>query len=152
MLGNDVTYTYGTSGTGHGRPVRIDDGTCRRERACDVLGNVVSETRTMAPPGTASQYRFTTEHSYDSWRRKMTKGGLPKRIIPSTLHWSQSVGTHYYDSELSGLFLIVVPMSDLISSYLPYAFPISSVEKISCDNIYGYFADNECKKTIIFKL
>ena len=28
MTGNNVTYTYGTSGTERGRPIRITDGSC----------------------------------------------------------------------------------------------------------------------------
>ena len=40
IMGNSVTYQYGTAGTGRGRPVRVDDGTGVRLLAYDALGNV----------------------------------------------------------------------------------------------------------------
>ena len=40
MTGNDVTYTYGTSGTETGRPVRVVDGSGMYECTYDKLGNV----------------------------------------------------------------------------------------------------------------
>ena len=72
IVENSVTYTYGTSGTGRGRPIRIEDGTGIRELSYDALGNVTGEVRTMALPGTDRVYSFVTGYVYDSWGRMQT--------------------------------------------------------------------------------
>ena len=71
IMENNVTYTYGTDGTERGRPVRIVDGTGERLLSYDALGNVVSEERTVALPGTPEVYTFVTKYSYDSWGRML---------------------------------------------------------------------------------
>ena len=68
---NSVTYTYGTTGTGRGRIVGIEDGTGTRTLTYDALGNVVSETRVVAIPDIAEVYSFTTDYTYDSWGRML---------------------------------------------------------------------------------
>ena len=72
MTGNDVTYTYGTSGTETGRPVRIVDGSGMYECRYDALGNVTDETRTIALPNHNEVYRFRTSYRYDSWGRMLS--------------------------------------------------------------------------------
>ena len=72
IVENNVTYSYGTSGTGRGRPVRIEDGTGERWLSYDALGNVISEVRTVALPGLTDVYTFSTGYSYDSWGRMLT--------------------------------------------------------------------------------
>ena len=72
MTGNDVTYTYGTSGTETGRPVRIVDGSGMYECRYDALGNVTDETRTIALPNHNEVYRFRTSYQYDSWGRMLS--------------------------------------------------------------------------------
>jgi len=72
MTGNDVTYTYGTSGTERGRPIRITDGSGMYECRYDALGNVTDETRTIALPNHNEVYRFRTSYQYDSWGRMLS--------------------------------------------------------------------------------
>ena len=72
MTGNDVTYTYGTSGTERGRPIRITDGSGMYECQYDSLGNVTEETRTIALPNHNEVYRFRTSYQYDSWGRMLS--------------------------------------------------------------------------------
>ena len=72
MTGNDVTYTYGTSGTETGRPVRIVDGSGMYECTYDKLGNVTDETRTIALPQHGEVYQFRMLYQYDSWGRVNT--------------------------------------------------------------------------------
>ena len=72
IMGNNVTYTYGTVGTERGRPVLVEDGTGRRELTYDALGNVISEVRTISIPSSDHVYRFTTGYTYDSWGRMLT--------------------------------------------------------------------------------
>ncbi len=69
MTGNDVTYTYGTSGTETGRPVHVVDGSGSSEYMYDALGNIKEETRTLALPHDNRAYRFTMKYTYDSWGR-----------------------------------------------------------------------------------
>ena len=72
MPGNDVTYTYGTSGNETGRPVRIVDGGGTYECRYDALGNVVDEIRTIALPQHSEVYRFRMLYRYDSWGRMLS--------------------------------------------------------------------------------
>ncbi|MBQ1409567.1 MAG: RHS repeat protein [Bacteroidales bacterium] len=106
IMGNDVTYTYGTVGTDRGRPVLVEDGTGRRELSYDALGNVSSEVRIIAIPSSDNVYRFTTGYTYDSWGRMLTMtypDGIsfchaqsalrgPRDLVPSTLKASNSLG------------------------------------------------------------
>ena len=71
IVENNVTYTYGgaTAGTGRGRLVRVEDGTGVRTLEYDALGNVGTERRTIAVPGSHNVYTFTTGYRYDSWGR-----------------------------------------------------------------------------------
>ena len=72
MTGNNVTYTYGTSGTSKGRPIRITDGTGSLELAYDALGNVTMETRVLVLPNSHEEFRVTMKYGYDSWGRMLT--------------------------------------------------------------------------------
>ena len=99
MPGNDVTYTYGTGGTGRGRPVRIEDGTGRRELVYDALGNVVSETRTIALPGTVSQYRLTTGYVYDSWGRMLSMTYPDGEVVTYGYGWGGDLATMVGDKD-----------------------------------------------------
>ena len=72
MTGNNVTYTYGTSGTSKGRPIRITDGTGSLELAYDALGNVTEETRTIVLPQHGEEYRLGMLYQYDSWGRMLS--------------------------------------------------------------------------------
>ena len=72
MTGNDVTYTYGTSGTETGRPIRVVDGSGMYECKYDALGNVIDETRTIALPQHAAVYQFNMLYNYDSWGRMLS--------------------------------------------------------------------------------
>ena len=69
MTGNDVEYTYGTSGNETGRLVHIVDGSGSYECFYDALGNVIEDIRTIALPGSDDVYRFQTKYTYDSWGR-----------------------------------------------------------------------------------
>ena len=69
MTGNDVEYTYGTSGNETGRLVHIVDGSGSYECLYDALGNVTEDIRTIALPGSDDVYRFKTKYTYDSWGR-----------------------------------------------------------------------------------
>ena len=69
MTGNDVEYTYGTSGNETGRLVHIVDGSGSYECFYDALGNVTEDIRTIALPGNNDVYRFKTQYTYDSWGR-----------------------------------------------------------------------------------
>ena len=69
MTGNDVEYTYGTSGNETGRLVHIVDGSGSYECFYDALGNVIEDIRTIALPGSDDVYRFKTQYTYDSWGR-----------------------------------------------------------------------------------
>lgn len=72
MTGNDETYSYGTSGTETGRPIRIEDGSGVYKCSYDALGNVVDETRTIALPQNDEVYQFRMLYQYDSWGRMRT--------------------------------------------------------------------------------
>ena len=69
MTGNDVEYTYGTSGDETGRLVHVVDGSGSYECLYDALGNVIREQRTIAVPGCSGVYTFQTDYTYDSWGR-----------------------------------------------------------------------------------
>ncbi len=72
MDGNDVEYTYGTSGSDRGRPTLIVDGSGSHELRYDALGNVREETRTIALPNNMGEvYHFRMEYDYDSWGRML---------------------------------------------------------------------------------
>ena len=56
MTGNNVTYTYGTSGTERGRPIHISDGSGSHELTYDALGNVTAETRIIVLPNSQEEF------------------------------------------------------------------------------------------------
>ena len=87
MTGNDVTYTYGTSGTETGRPVRIVDGSGMYECKYDALGNVTDETRTIALPLHSEVYQFRMLYQYDSWGRMLTMTYPDGEKITYTYQW-----------------------------------------------------------------
>ena len=87
MTGNDVTYTYGTSGTETGRPVRIVDGSGMYECKYDALGNVTDETRTIALPQHGEVYQFRMLYQYDSWGRMLTMTYPDNEEITYTYQW-----------------------------------------------------------------
>ena len=87
MTGNDVTYTYGTSGTETGRPVRIVDGSGMFECKYDALGNVIDETRTIALPQHSEVYQFRMLYQYDSWGRMLTMTYPDGEEIAYTYQW-----------------------------------------------------------------
>ena len=87
MTGNDVTYTYGTSGTETGRPVRIVDGSGMYECKYDALGNVTDETRTIALPQHSEVYQFRMLYQYDSWGRMLTMTYPDNEEITYTYQW-----------------------------------------------------------------
>ena len=87
MTGNDVTYTYGTSGTATGRPVRITDGSGMYECQYDALGNVTEETRTIALPQLPEVYRFRTAYRYDSWGRMLPMTYPDGEKVDYTYQW-----------------------------------------------------------------
>ena len=88
MNGNDVSYTYGTSGTSTGRLVRVVDGSgmCRYEY--DALGNVIDEVRTIALPDNNDEvYNFRMAYKYDSWGRMLTMTYPDGEEITYTYQW-----------------------------------------------------------------
>ena len=87
MTGNDVTYTYGTSGNDIGRPVRITDGSGSYECTYDKLGNVTDETRTIALPQHGEVYQFRMLYQYDSWGRMLTMTYPDNEEITYTYQW-----------------------------------------------------------------
>jgi len=87
MTGNDVTYTYGTTGTGRGRITKIEDGAGMQEMAYDALGNVTDETRTIALPQHSEVYRFRMLYEYDSWGRMLTMTYPDNEKITYTYQW-----------------------------------------------------------------
>ena len=87
MTGNDVTYTYGTSGTETGRPVRVVDGSGMYECKYDALGNVTDETRTIALPQHSEVYQFRMLYQYDSWGRMLTMTYPDGEEITYTYQW-----------------------------------------------------------------
>ncbi len=66
---NNVTYTYGQTGSEKSRLVMVSDGTGERIFEHDALGNVIREQRTIAVPGCSGVYTFQTYYTYDSWGR-----------------------------------------------------------------------------------
>ena len=87
MTGNDVTYTYGTTGTGRGRITKIEDGAGMQEMAYDALGNVTDETRTIALPQHSEVYRFRMLYEYDSWGRMLSMTYPDNEKITYTYQW-----------------------------------------------------------------
>ena len=88
MTGNDVTYTYGTSGNDIGRPVRITDGSGSYECHYDKLGNVTDEIRTIALPYNSDEvYRFHMGYTYDSWGRMLSMTYPDGEKITYTYQW-----------------------------------------------------------------
>ena len=87
MTGNDVTYTYGTSGTETGRPVRVVDGSGMYECTYDKLGNVTDETRTIALPQHSEVYQFRMLYQYYSWGRMLTMTYPDGEEITYTYQW-----------------------------------------------------------------
>lgn len=100
MTGNDVTYTYGTSGTETGRPVRIVDGSGMYECRYDALGNVTDETRTIALPQHGEVYRFRMLYRYDSWGRMLAMTYPDGEKVNYTYQWGGDL--HSMHSEKSG--------------------------------------------------
>ena len=88
MTGNDVTYTYGTSGNDKGRPVRITDGSGSYECHYDKLGNVTDEIRTIALPYNSDEvYSFHMGYTYDSWGRMLSMTYPDGEKITYTYQW-----------------------------------------------------------------
>ena len=87
MTGNDVTYTYGTSGTSTGRPIRIVDGSGMYECKYDALGNVTEETRTIGLPQHDEVYRFRMQYRYDSWGRMLSMTYPDSEVVSYTYQW-----------------------------------------------------------------
>ncbi len=87
MTGNDVTYTYGTSGTETGRLVRVVDGSGMYECKYDALGNVTDEMRTIALPQHGEVYQFRMLYRYDSWGRMLTMTYPDNEEITYTYQW-----------------------------------------------------------------
>ena len=69
---NDVTYTYGTLGASTGRIVKVTDGTGMRLFTHDALGNVVTDERRMALPGSLKTVNLSMRYTYDSWGRLLS--------------------------------------------------------------------------------
>ena len=90
MTGNDVEYTYGTSGNETGRLVHIVDGSGSYECFYDALGNVTEDIRTIALPGNNDVYRFKTQYTYDSW------GRMDQMIYPDGEVVSYKYIRHHY--------------------------------------------------------
>ena len=93
MTGNDVTYTYGTTGTETGRPVRIVDGSGMYQCQYDALGNVIDELRTIALPGNDEVYNFRMQYRYDSWGRMLGMTYPDGEEITYTYQWGGDLCT-----------------------------------------------------------
>ncbi len=87
MTGNDVTYTYGTSGTSKGRPIHISDGTGSHELTYDALGNVTAETRIIVLPNSHEEFSLTMNYEYDSWGRMLSMTYPDGEEVSYTYQW-----------------------------------------------------------------
>ena len=88
MTGNDVTYTYGTSGNDKGRLVFVTDGSGSYECHYDKLGNVTDEIRSIALPHNSDEvYRFHMDYTYDSWGRMLSMTYPDGEKITYTYQW-----------------------------------------------------------------
>ena len=87
MTGNNVTYTYGTSGTSKGRPIHISDGTGSHELTYDALGNVTAETRTIVLPNSHEEFSLTMNYEYDSWGRMLSITYPDGEEVSYTYQW-----------------------------------------------------------------
>jgi YD repeat-containing protein len=70
--GNDVTYTYGPAGAtanAAGRVVRVTDESGTEERTYGKLGEVVSETKSVASATGPAPEVYRTEYLYDTFSR-----------------------------------------------------------------------------------
>ena len=87
MTGNNVTYTYGTSGTSKGRPIHISDGTGSHELTYDALGNVTAETRIIVLPNSHEEFRLGMNYEYDSWGRMLSMTYPDGEEVSYTYQW-----------------------------------------------------------------
>ena len=87
MTGNNVTYTYGTSGTSKGRPIHISDGTGSHELTYDALGNVTAETRIIVLPNSHEEFSLTMNYEYDSWGRMLSITYPDGEEVSYTYQW-----------------------------------------------------------------
>ena len=87
MTGNNVTYTYGTSGTSKGRPIHINDGTGSHELTYDALGNVIGETRTIVLPNSHEEFSLGMNYEYDSWGRMLSMTYPDGEEVSYTYQW-----------------------------------------------------------------
>ena len=87
MTGNNVTYTYGTSGTSRWRPIHISDGTGSHELTYDALGNVTAETRTIVLPNSHEEFSLTMNYEYDSWGRMLSITYPDGEEVSYTYQW-----------------------------------------------------------------
>ena len=92
-----MTYTYGADGPNRGRLVRIEDGTGVRELSYDALGNVRSEIRTVALPGTSNVYTFSSHYWHDSWGRMVSMTYPDGEVVTYTYTFGGQLLSMYGD-------------------------------------------------------
>ena len=92
LTGNDVTYTYGTTGNDRSRLHMVEDGSGSCKLHYDALGNVVEESRTIAVPG-GGVYTFQTQYRYDTWGRMLDMTYADGERVEYRYLWGGELGS-----------------------------------------------------------